>query len=220
VASQENWFVYDIVKKEKRPILSPGLSLGFLLWDKSGQNLYYPWFQTMDSTSANPYVVKLYKIPVDTLKPELALEFGFSEPQLTPDHLADRGINLDFSVDKWSFGRDAKAEYTSRSAKGTLISIDDQDTLYYVPSHWWQKRLYQIPRVPVESDIERYQYKGGQLAVQHLRWLPSGRYVIMEHYFFGILILDPQTGKLGILDNQRGNTFGWYSQETSELTSL
>ena len=210
-SSQENWFVYDVAKKEKKPIVSPTLALGSLLWDKKGENLYYPWFETLNpSIDANPYRVKLYKVSLETLKPELVMQFGFDKPQLTPDHLEIRDIHLDFSVDQLSFGRDAKVEYTSRAPTGELISIDEHDMLYYVPHRWWRKRLYQIPRVPIESDMERYQYQGGQLAVQHLRWLPSGRYVIMEHNFWGILILDPQTGKLGILDNQRGETFGWY----------
>ena len=211
-ASQESWFIYDLVKKEKKSIISPAVALGSLLWDKKGQNLYYPWFQTMDSTSANPYVVKLYKVPLQILTPELVLRFDFDQPELTPEHLAMRGVELDSSVDRLSFGRDAKAEYTARSRQGSLISIDEQDTLYFVPNRWWRRRLYQIPRVPVESHVERYQYQGGQLAVQHLRWFPSGRYVMMEHHFFGILILDPRTGKIGILDNQRGNTFGWFAK--------
>jgi hypothetical protein len=211
-ASQESWYVYEMAKKEKRPIVSPGMSLAFLWWDKKGENLYYPWFQTMDSDSANPYMVKLYKIPLTTLTPELAMEFGFNQPDFTPDHLATRGIDLDFTADRLSFGRDARPEYSSRSRKGASIAIDKEDMLYYVPSRWWRLRLYEIPRVPPDSQVERYEYQGGQLAVQHLRWFPSGRYVMMEHHFFGILVLDPQTGKIGILDNQRGNTFGWYTK--------
>ena len=210
--SQDNWFVYDIVKKQKSPIVSPGLALGSLIWDEKGENLYYPWFEALNSSiEANPYRVKLYKVPLKTLKPELAMQFNFDKPELSPEHLAMHSVDLDFSVDRFSFGRDSKVEAISRSKQGAVIGVDETDILY-IRNHWWKRRLYQIPRVPMQSDMERYQYKGGQLAVQHLQWFPSGRYVIMEHYFFGILILDPQTGKLGILDNQRGNTFGWYAR--------
>lgn len=214
-ASQEAWFIYDRAKKQKHKIISQSRALGTLIWDQSGENLYYPWFETLNSPAGgNPYKVKVYRIPLATLTAELAFEFNFDKPELSKEHLSVRGINLDFDVERLSFSRAAKSRYAARSAKGSLVAIDDEDILYYVRSRWWRKRLYKIPRVPINSDIERYQYQGGQLAVQDLRWLPEGRYVIMEHYFFGILILDPETGKIGILDNQRGDTFGWYEPVT------
>jgi len=96
------------------------------------------------------------------------------------------------------------------SAKGNSIGIDAEDYLFYVPSKWFRKRLFKVPRELRYTEIPRHQYRGGDLVIDHIRWLPGDRYVIMEHRYLGVLILDPKTGKVGYLLQAHGNTFGWY----------
>jgi hypothetical protein len=58
--------------------------------------------------------------------------------------------------------------------------------------------------------MARHQYKGGDLVVKQIRWIPGGRYVIMQHRYLGVLILEPATGKIGLLIEADGHTFGWH----------
>ena len=79
-------------------------------------------------------------------------------------------------------------------------------------SKWFRKRLYKIPREPRDTDIPRYQYSGGDLVIDHIRWIPGGRYMIMEHRYWGVLILEPSSGRIGLLIRASGHTFGWYQR--------
>ncbi|MDP2652675.1 MAG: hypothetical protein Q8Q08_01445 [Candidatus Omnitrophota bacterium] len=212
----EDWWIYDIRTKSRVKVQSPVLKFVSLFWDRPSTHLYASWFESLDTTKhANPYHVKIFRIPLSSLNPETVIEFPFSEPRLKPEHLAVRGIDLDFGVDRLTFSNSSGAgTYHAYSRSGAVVGIDERDTLYFIRNLWWRRRLYQIPRVTERTalgEIARYQYQGGQLVIRDLRWLPGGRYVIMEHLLFGILILDPSTGKIGILDSQRGSSFGWYS---------
>jgi len=60
------------------------------------------------------------------------------------------------------------------------------------------------------SKLPRHQYKGGNLVVDQIRWIPGGRYVIMQHQDLGVLVLEPSTGKVGLLVHAVGENFGWY----------
>ena len=214
LSSQDQWFVYDGKAKIKKGIVSPAIKLASLEWDSQGQNLYYIWFDALDtSRRGNPYEVKVYRVPLATLKPEQMLQFPFDQPVIPDGNLSLRGVDLFRGGEGLSFGRAGKKYDSWTSVKGPRLGIDEDDILYYIRNRWWKRRLYQIPRVEVKTAVPRYQYDGGQLAVQHVRWLPLGRYVIMEHHFFGILILEPSSGKIGILVNEKGNTFGWYNRE-------
>src|SRR6185295_12821008 len=75
------------------------------------------------------------------------------------------------------------------SPEGSSLGIDDEDFLYLIKGSLWRKRLFKIPRQPLTGDIPRYQFKGGDFAIRHVRWLPGDRYVLMEHRIYGILIL-------------------------------
>jgi len=127
------------------------------------------------------------------------------------EYLSLRGVDLFLPMAHLSFVREAQEKYADVSAGGKRIEIDQDDDLWYSPHRWWHKRLYTIPHVAEDDAGGKHSPGAKRLAVNELRWLPSEKYVIMKHHFFGILILEPSTGKIGILDNQRGGLFGWYS---------
>ena len=212
-SSIDNWIVYDLADQSKRIIKSPSLKFNGLYWDTPGDNLYDLWFNALDTTVyANPYEVKVYQIPLATLKPHLIVMFPFDEQTLPKENLSLRGIDIFTGGEDLSFGQEGKKHFSLFSPQGSRIGVDDFDYLYYIHNRWWRRKLFRIPRVPRRSDIPRYQYSGGELAVKYMRWTPSGRYVVMEHYFLGLLILEPQTGKIGLLVNEKeGDTFGWYA---------
>ncbi len=212
-SSIDHWVIYNLADQSRKMLKSPALKMNALLWDKKGENLYELWFNALDTTVyANPYEVKVYQIPLTTLKPELIVMFPFDEKEIPQENLALRGIDVFTRGEDLSFGQEGKKHFSPVSSQGARIGVDDFDYLYYIHNRWWRRKLFRIPRVPRWSDMPRYQYSGGDLAVKYMRWTPSGRYVVMEHYFLGLLILEPQTGKIGLLANDKeGNTFGWYT---------
>jgi len=277
ISSQDHWLVFDVKSQQKITVQSPAMHLRSLVWSKDSRSLYSVGFAALDpSVFAHPFEVKIYRVPLDDPRPELAMKFFSDQETLPPEHLALRNIFIYRPRQYLSFGRGNETKGSEVSRTGAVIGIDKEDHLYYIgdnrwrvrvvkwkeaffktkfgkewqkllQSHanwkrlanyvqnWfvtvfydfstdesrarknevaqqsvWRRRLYQIPRVPEDYSVPgRYQYRGGRLAVEDLRWLPSGRYVIMEHYFIGILILEPTTGRIGVLVNERGNSFGW-----------
>ncbi len=208
------WLIYDVKTQSWRPF-DPGMNkFTSLIWDQAGQNLYSTKSEAKDlSQYANSFQIYVYKIPLDTLQPVRVASILSNERDLSDEHFRLHGINLFDSVEKYSFGPFHKKQFSWGSSSGAVIGIDSEDYLYYLRNWWWRTRLFKISRAPAPENRLRYQYQGGELTVQNLRWLPSGKYVIMEHNLYGLLILEPKSGKVGILDNQKGNTFGWYSQK-------
>jgi Tol biopolymer transport system component len=217
-SSQDIWMIYDILTQDKRSVKNLSQKIHTLVWAKNGHALYHTWFDSLDPQHyANPYEVKVYRIPLETLTPELVDRFPFHQAIIPEENLALRGVYLFTEGGKLAFGRSHQKEDAMTSVHGAKVGIDEEDTLFYLKRRWWRKRLYRVPRVEPHTDFVHYQYRGGDLAVRNLRWLPSGRQVIMEHYLFGILIMDPESGNIGILATEKGNTFGWYSPQSMSL---
>jgi hypothetical protein len=185
------------------------MKIANLSWDESGEYLYFSYSKALDTSHrGNPFEVKIYKIPWDSLKPKQVLQMTFDSPQLPLENLKLHGIHLFYPQQPLSFSQRRRPESVWVSVEGKRIGIDEEDYLYYVPNRWWKKRLYKVPRVPVKTNPYSHLYQE-TLVLRQPRWFPSGRYVIMEHLFWGVLILDPRTAEVGILANEKGNTFGW-----------
>jgi len=210
-SSIENWKVYDVVNKKHQVIRNPTRLMNALIWGRQGDRLFYSWFEALDTTRhGNPYRIKIYEIPLSDPTPRLATEFLFDQPTAPEDYLSSiREVPIYAADRQLSFGKARDISYSMTSAQGARIGIDDEDHLYFIKNKWWSRRLYRIPRIGQDPELAHEYPQGGRLAVRYLRWLPSGRYVIMEHDFFGVLILDPVTRKVGILVTEKGDTFGW-----------
>lgn len=226
--SQDNLYIYDVQKQKKDAIESPTRRISSLYWDIHAQNLYYLRHEAKDtSVYPYPYEVKVFRIGLDVLQPQLVAGIPFERSSVPMENLDLRGIKLFLEGDQLSFHRLEQQEdwIEAQSAKtrkpsdiqrqlvsdsGSYLGIDNDDYLYFVNRKWFRKRLFKIPRQPTLSDISRYQYKGGDLVVQQMRWLPKSRYVIMQHRSLGVLILEPSTRKIGLLVEAHGDTLGWY----------
>jgi len=207
---QDNVYVYDIKNKTRKVIRSPTRRISSLYWDRQSDNLYYLYHEAQDtSLRATAFEVKVFRIPLATLTPEFVAKISRETSSVPIENLKLRDIDLFLEGDKFSFGR-AGSENQLVSEKGASIGIDEDDYLYFTPAKWFRKRLYKVSREPRITDIDRYQYKGGDLEIDHIRWIPGGRYVIMEHRYWGVLIMEPFTGKVGLLIQANGRAFGWY----------
>ncbi|MBN1870468.1 MAG: hypothetical protein JW847_07845 [Candidatus Omnitrophica bacterium] len=209
-SSQDNVYLYDLREKKKKMIQSPTRRISSLYWDVQSQNLYYLYHESKDPSDRLPaYEVAVFRVPLATDVPELIVRIPSEEASVPIENLNLRGIDLYLNGNRLSFGVPGK-ENDLVSEKGSSLGIDEEDYLYYVNSEWFRKRLYKIPRDVGVADMSRYQYKGGDLVIDHIRWIPGGRYAVMEHRYWGILILEPATGKIGLLIRANGHSFGWY----------
>ena len=220
-SSQETWKLYDVVTGKKVPLNTPTRKLSSLYWDKSAKNLYYIDQRLTDDQYAYDYEVRVFRIDVDQVfasakkgkryAPELVASIPYDRKDLPVDNLRLRGIELFLEGDRLVFDK-ASQHAALVSDKETRLGIDKDDYLYFIPNTWFRKRLFKVAREPVLTDNPyQHQYKGGPRIIQGIRWLPGGRYVFMEHRYFGPMILDPLTGKVGMLVPAGGEIFGWYT---------
>ena len=175
--------------------------------------MYYIKHEAKDvSVAATAYEVKVFFIPLKTLIPQFVVSIPYDQFSTPLQNLSARGIDLYLDGSQYSFGSMSQEDFLV-SEHGATIGIDENDFMYFVGNQWFRKRLFKIPREASSSDLARYQYRGGDLVVDHIRWVPGGRYVIMGHKFWGVLVLEPSTGKVGVLLQAVGHSFGWYRPE-------
>ena len=212
-ATQDNVYIYTIKDQSKRSIKSPTRRISSLYWGRNDSNLYFLRHEFQDpSVHSSAFEVRVFRVSLETLTPEFVTQIPFEEFSVPIESLNIRGIEFFFDGAKLSFGRPIR-EDQKISEKGSLIGVDGEDYLYFVRTKWFRKRLFRIPREIKEANASRYHYKGGDLVINHIRWIPGGRYVIMEHKYWGVLILEPSTGKIGVLIQANGRAFGWYQRD-------
>ena len=211
-SAQDVVYTYTLKDRQKRSIQSPARRISSLYWDRESENLYYLQRELEDVLlSSGTFSVKVFRIALDEMVPRFILELPFEQRKVPVANLNLRGIHLFTEGDQFSFGLGSQGRHFI-SDQGSVIGIDDQDYLYFVRLKWFRRRLFKIPRELRETDMPRYQYRGGDLVLSHLRWIPGGQYVIMEHKHLGVIILEPTTGRTGILIQTSGHSFGWYQE--------
>jgi hypothetical protein len=204
--TQFNTYIYDVTNLQKNIIKSPTRKLSSLFWDKNGENLFYFNYEERDTLLYDyPYDVKVFRVPLTNYVPELVTEVPYDKRDLPLERLKERGIDL--IPGTTAVFRD-KAPDILVSEKGLRVGIDSDDFFYFVPNQWFRRRYFRIPR---RSDpiSQRYAYKGGDLLIEQIRWLPGDKYVLLRHRDWGFLIFEPGTGRLGLLGLKDGSNFGW-----------
>jgi hypothetical protein len=209
VASTDSLCVYILERAERRTVDSPGRKISSAYWDESGENLYYLRYEMLDRGTVHQ--LKAVKIPLDTLKSEIALEIPYDSTEFPEDALDLRGIRLFMKSDILSYGGEGERQQLA-AENGRRVGIDEEDNFYFINEKWFKQRLFKLRRQPKTSEEapHRHQYQGGELEMGGIRWLPGGKYVLMEHHDLGVLILDPALNKIGSLMLKRGRNFGWH----------
>ena len=209
-SSQKSVYIYDRKEKSRETIKDLSRRVSSLYWDEQGENLYYLRHEaTQTALDSYPFEVKVFRIPLTTLSPEFVVSIPHEKSSVPMESLNLREINLFMEGDKNSFNIFTTKENLI-SDQGTSLGVDENDFLYFVKDQWFRKRLFKVSRRPVQSDVPRYQYQGGELSVQNIRWLPRGRYALMEHKGLGVLIIDPLTHQAGWFPEVKPDALGWY----------
>jgi hypothetical protein len=207
-SSQENLYVYYLATGAKNSVRNLIKRTSSVYWDRASQNMYYFYYEAKDpSVHAYGYDIKVFKIALADLTSILVAQIPSEESRASIESLAARNIDLYVENEELSFDRFISKE-TWYSDQGSYVGIDQDDYFYFVPNQWFRKRLFYVPRKPKEG-TDQYQYKGGDLVVEQIRWLPGGRYVVMKHKDLGILVLEPGLGKMGKLVESSESFFGW-----------
>lgn len=211
-SSQNNLYLYDIQGKQKRMLQSPTRRISSLYWDRTGTNLYYVEKEAKDTSAhAYPFDVNVFRIPIASLQPEFVVKIPSEQANIPVANLLVRGIDLFLDADALSFKQGILKDVLI-SDKGKSLGIDEDDHLYYVSKKWFRTRLIRIQREARPSDIARHPYKGGDMTITQIRWIPGGRYAIILHRYLGLLVIEPATRKIALLIAAQGNTFGWYDR--------
>ncbi len=215
-SSQDRLYIYDLSGEKKMMIQTPTRRISSVYWDKDSQNLYYLRHEAKDtSVHAYSFDVRVFRIPLATLQPEFVIGIPHDQSGIPIENLSIRGIDLSLEGDALSFNPSIPREFLV-SQKGQSLGIDADGYLYFVPNRWFRKRLFKIPREPDISQMPRHQYKGGDFVIGQIRWIPGSRYVIMQHRYLGVLILEPATRNVGLLVEANGHTLGWYENVRKE----
>lgn len=209
-SGQSTFYIYQMEQRQKKPVKTGSHRLTSLRWDDQGQNLYYLDHEVKNMARyAYPYELKVYQLPLDTLKPNIITRIPSEKNELPIESLGLRDIDLYLEGDKLVFKRQDVRNYF-KDDTGPALGIDDKDYLYLKSHRWFRKRLMRIPRRPDPLELKRHQFKGGRLMVTNIRWLPEGKYIIAQHQYLGTLIINPWFMSVGQLSAEGGAIFGWY----------
>jgi hypothetical protein len=207
-SSRDSYFIYDTQQNQKRTFTIPLGKVRNLYWDRSGRNLYYFQERAMDTEiHSYSFEVMVFKVPLDTLVPERVTVISSKKKYSSEDRSLISKFDLFLDNKNAVFSRIPSDQFVWISPKGARLGIDQKDRLYYQKYQWWRERLFVVPRIPLPGG--QFHPKGGELAIRQLRWLPGGRYVVLNHGTLGVLILEPETGKVGQLTIWDGTGFGW-----------
>ena len=178
-------------------------------WDTDSAHIFYFRF-TSDGIAPDGFAYDCLtsRIPLKTMASEFFAKFPTQTTDIPFDEMRWRDVELFAGADQLSFGR--RSFYgVWPNEKGQYIGIDEEDYLYLVKKKWFKKRLFKVTRQIEEGDAKSPSYKEGSLTLENIRWLPGGRYVIMEDKTMGGVILDTANGRMGQLAGFKAKNFGW-----------
>jgi hypothetical protein len=181
-----------------------------LVWDQQAETLYYLDHTTkMDLVDGETVSIEVYRIGLDELKPEYVMDISRGHWEMPFENLKARGIDLYYLGNRLSFGPNI-GDKNFLDNKAGSVGIDEEGYFFFKKSKLLKKRLFLVPTTAdVNAGLDqRYQTK--DYAIKNIRWAPQGCYVVMEHRFWGILILDPAAQRMGHLIQANGHGYGWY----------
>lgn len=209
--SQAKVYIYNVADRTKVSIDSPTRRLSTLYWDATGENLYY-LKQASSELEERKFIYKLkvYRVDLKDLKVHFVDDILMEEEGFSPIHLSLLGIKLYQPETGLSFDRLGE-QTLLKSRQGHLIGIDRYDYFFY-QGNWFRRRLFRVKRDVDTSKKPTMANTYGEPVLRQIRWTPSGRYVVMDHPYWGILIMDPRREKVAQIYPFAVNAYGWFPE--------
>lgn len=209
--SQAKVYIYTVEDRTKVSVDSPTRRLSTLYWDHDGKNLYYLKQASSELEERQLiYRLKVYRVGLDDLKVHYVDDVLMDEEEFSPIHLSLLGIKLFQPERGLAFDRLGESTLLE-SKKGHLVGIDRYNYFFY-QGKWFRRRLFRVKRDVDTSKKPTMANSYGEHVLKQIRWTPDGRYVIMDHTYWGILILDPRRQKVAQIYPFEVNAFGWFSE--------
>ena len=209
--SQAKVYIYDINDRSKKSIDSPTRRLGTLYWDLAGENLYYLKQASSELEERQlVYKLKVYRVDLSDLEVHFVDDIMMEEENFSPIHLSLLGIKLYQPERGLTFDRLGN-QTVLKSRQGHLIGIDRYNYFFY-QGKWFRRRLFRVKRDVDTSKKQTMVNAYGEHVLRQIRWTPSGRYVVMDHSYWGILIMDPRRQKVAQIYPYDVNVYGWFSE--------
>ena len=210
---QTQWFVYDRTLKQKRSVPLGARQSAFLVWAEDSRRLYFKQVRSAAARrdQAVVYRIQWYEIPLDTLKSALVMDVG-SETLTVPDKERARvGVHI-FQEDRRLRLESARPFFRNMritSDNGKQIYINQKGQLCYQSRYGVRYALFGLSTF---SDYLTFPPAGKENAflIEDARWTPSGKYVLLRHYVYGLLVLDPISRRIGALVKGDVGMFGLY----------
>jgi len=196
-SSQDLFYVYSLKDQKKTLTKMPVFTVSSVFWDKKGESLYCYAAQLVKPDSRERrYKIRIYQIPLADFKPRLLTSFLSKTDILNESDLRVFGLDPYLRQSRVNSQRVGQQNLLWISEKKRRLGLDEKDYLYWADLKGKPIRLFRIRKKP--------------LPLVHLKWVPGGRYAVMTHKDYGILVLEPRSGKLGKL--MEGQAFGWYEK--------
>ncbi len=199
VSSYEEYFVYTIAAHKNVGLKGPSYRLMDVYWDWEGKNLYYARPTQKDKFDPYKFSFKIFRIPMDTFKPQLVDTLSTDKGQLPTMDLRSLEIKLFVPQAPLAFKKKESHHLSAVSTKGMEIRLNKDDYLYYGEKGSPLKKLIRLPRLYLKKETP----------LKHLEWASGGRYVLLVHRSLGILVFDPLTRKIGRLIDLKAEGLGW-----------
>ncbi len=196
VASMEQWAIYDLQKKEKKSLEALQSGIYEILWDWEGKNLYYVRFQ---KRKEGQRIVKIYRIALSDLKPQLAATLKDEALSLSAVDLKKEAFQLYKPVQGLSFKKKNSLSLSALSEKGNRAGLDTSNYLYYQDKKGKRKRVLELPRA------SKWEF----MALDYLDWVPASDLLLLAHRTQGILLYDLSSRKVGRLIDMHVDAVGW-----------
>ncbi len=210
--SKDEIFVYDLEDGSRQTISSPKRKLSTLYWSMDSQSLYYLKSDSQELDEREIiYKIKIYRIDIDDYKIDFVADIRTDDSKFPQHHFDMLGIDLYQPEDILTFGRVGEIGIL-KSPKGAEVGIDSRHFFYY-KAGWFRKRLFKVSRDVDTSKKPTMLNTYGEHILRQIRWTPSGDYVIMDHPYWGILVLDPKKRKIGQLYPYEVSAYGWFSKK-------
>lgn len=196
VASQDHFYIYYVDSGKNSLLRMPPWPLRGVVWDRDTQFLFGYKTHRRELSVSPDFLGEIYALSLGDSPAKLVRVIKTPNENLTFADFQSAGINP--FVNQNFSNRVGQRNVLWKSPHGNeSLGLDKNRFLYFQDALGKRKQLFS--------------FKQDEMSVRHLRWVPENKYVMLTHSSLGILVLDPNSGRIGQLVSAQA--FGWYEDQ-------